>query len=358
MTASLMWRIAKHTVSEFMEDNVPRLAAALAYYAMFSIGPLLIIVIAVAGLAFDKGAVHHEVAQQLQSLVGRQGAQTIESMLSTQRHNSNLIATVVGIVVLIFGASGVFGQLQDALNTIWEVKPKSGQGIWGFIRNRFLSFAMVLGTGFLLLISMVITTALEAATSSLNHFLTVPGFAAKGLHFMVSFLVISSLFGMIFKILPDAQVKWRDVWVGAVGTSLLFTIGKFLMSMYLGRESTASPYGAAGSVILVLLWIYYSSIILFFGSEFTQVYARETGSRIVPSANAESVTEKDRAEQGIPHDEKRAVEPVLEPEWDDPTVRTPAAPALSHVSLASVLGLGFVTGWLAHRKMNKRRSTP
>jgi membrane protein len=367
MAFASAWNIAKGTVSEFMEDGVPRLAAALAYYAMFSIAPLLVIVIAVAGLFFDQQDVQKQVNQQVENFMGSQAAGTVQSMM-TQKHESSVVATILGTIALLFGASGVFGQLQDALNTIWEVKPKEGQGVWGFIRSRFLSFAMVLGIAFLLLISMVITTGLELFSGVISQALPMPEVAAKGLHLGVSFAVITLLFAMIFKVLPDAEVRWRDVWVGAIGTALLFTLGKYLIAMYLGRQSTASAYGAAGSFIVLLLWVYYSSIILFFGAEFTQVYARKLGSRIVPSPNAERVREEDRAEEGIPHSSGGQPGFHVEPQYahnlhsqsgNGHGWGAAGAHAREPFSVvASAVGFGFIGGWLAHRRWKRpRRST-
>ena len=373
MTARLAWEISKGSVSEFFEDKAPRLAAALAYYALFSLGPLLVIVIGVAGLFFEKNAVSHEVTSQIQSFVGDKGAGTIESMLKRGNGNSSLIATVLGTLALVFGATGVFGQLQDALNTIWEVKLKPGQGVWAFIRSRFLSFAMVFGIAFLLLISMVITTLLEAFSGAISQVLPVPAMVVRVLHLGISFVVITLLFAMIFKLLPDARVRWRDVWVGAMGTSLLFTLGKSLIALYLGRESTSSAYGAAGSVIIILLWVYYSSLILFFGAEFTQVYARKTGSKIVPRPNAEAVTEDARARQGIPHSPRDQVSDsgregeLAEAHMSASTTRdriqvngSGESPA---TALAIGLGAGFVGGWIAHRSFTvaisrKARAAP
>lgn len=295
------WSIIKGTVSEFSEDNVLRLSAALAYYAMFSIGPLLIIIVGVAGLAFGDQSVRQQVEQQMQSMMGQNAAHTLDSMMAAQnKHGSSLAATIVGIVVLLFGASGVFGQLQDALNTIWEVKSKPGTGIWSYIRSRFLSLTMVLGIGFLLLVSMALTTALTAATGAIGSRFGISEPLAHAFNFIVSFAVITVLFAMIFKYLPDVKVPFSKVWSGAIFTALLFTVGKYLLALYLGRESTTSSYGAAGSVVLVLLWIYYASVILFFGAEFTQVYARQTGARVVPARYAVPVTEEERAEQGMP----------------------------------------------------------
>lgn len=292
--------LSKQTIKDFMADKALRLSAALAYYAIFSLAPLLIIVIAIASLVFDQEAVRGEVQRQLQGFIGESSAKTIESMIAAQHRGSSLTATIIGIATLIFGASGVFGQLQDALNTIWEVKPKPGRGIKGFIRDRFLSLTMVLGLGFLLLISMVITTLLEVFTKTIGAWLTLPPFLVGAFSVIVSFLVVTLLFAMIFKVLPDVTIKWRDVWIGALSTALLFTLGKYVLSLYLGRESTASAYGAAGSFVVILLWIYYSSVILFLGAEFTQVYANELGSHIVPTKNAVPVSEEARANQGMP----------------------------------------------------------
>ena len=221
-------------------------------------------------------------------------------MMAAQKHGSSLLTTLIGIAALLIGAGGVFGQLQDSLNTIWEVKPNPRAGIWGFIRTRFLSFSMVLGMGFLLLVSMALTTFLTAVTSSLGRMLPISATLAQVLNFIVSFGVITLLCAMIFKYLPDIKISFRQVWVGALGTALLFTVGKHLLALYLGRESTISPYGAAGSVIAILIWVYYASVILFFGAEFTQVYARRTGPSIAPSQFAVPVRQEDRAQQGIP----------------------------------------------------------
>ena len=307
------WSILKGTFSEFGEDKVIRLSAALAYYAMFSIGPLLVIAAGLAGLAFGHESVRKQIDQQLRSMVGEQSTQTLDSMMSAQTHTTSVITTIIGIIALLFGAGGVFGQLQDSLNTIWEVTSKPGTGIWGFIRARFLSLTMVLGTGFLLLISMALTTFLTAVGGSLGNKFGFSEVVAHVLNFAVSFAVITVLFAMIFKFLPDVRIPFRKVWVGAIVTALLFTGGKYLLALYLGRESTTSSYGAAGSVIIILMWVYYASLILFFGAEFTQVYARQTGAKIVPKKYAVPVTEEQRAEQGIPEQHHPAEHPSAQP---------------------------------------------
>src|SRR5438874_9993078 len=266
-----MLNILKETVHEFSEDKTLRLGAALAYYSIFSIAPLLIIVTGVAGFFMGQEAVRERIQAQLTDLLGEQGTNAIVSMIGAHKQGTNLLAIVIGVIVLLFGASGVFGQLQDSLNVIWEVQPKPGRGVWGFIKSRFLSFAMVLVIGFLLLISMVISTALSALTGALGNVLPIPGFVAHIANFVVFFLVTILLFAMIYKVLPDVRVKWRDVWSGAIFTALLFNIGKYALGLYLGRASVASSYGAAGSLVVALLWVYYSSLILFFGAEFTQV---------------------------------------------------------------------------------------
>jgi len=282
----------------FGEDKVSRLSAALAYYSIFSLGPLLVIVVGLAGLIFGEEGVRRQVTEALQGVLGEKATGAVQSMMSMPKQGS-LITTILGIVGLLLGASGVFGELQEALNTIWKVKAKPGGGIWKLLRDRFLSLTMVLGIGFLLLISMVLTTALTALTGAMGNRLPISEGLMHVLNFVVSFGVITLLFAMIFKVLPDVKVKWGDVWTGALGTAFLFTIGKYLLSWYLGRASTTSSYGAAGSIVLILLWVYYASLILFFGAEFTRAYAIETGSQIVPSDYAVPVTEQERAEEGM-----------------------------------------------------------
>jgi membrane protein len=305
MNLKAIWEILKETFSDWNEDKAPRLAAALAYYTMFSIAPVLIIVIAIAGLVLGREAVQGAIAQQIEGLVGnRESALAVQAMIqSASKPSTGIIATVIGLVTLLFGAAGVFGQLQDALNTIWEVQPKPDRGIMETIKERFLSFTMVLGVGFLLLVSLVVSAALTAIGTYFSNLL--PGFEAvwQVVNFLVSFGVITLLFAMIFKVLPDAKIAWSDVWIGAAVTALLFTIGKFLIGLYLGKSSVGTAYGAAGSLVVILIWVYYSAQILFLGAEFTQVYARKYGSRIEPADNAVPVTEEARAQQGIPRKE-------------------------------------------------------
>jgi membrane protein len=242
------------------------MGAALAYYTVFSLAPLLLIAIGIASAVFGEEAAGGKIVEQIEQTVGTPAARAIQEMLKhTHESSGHALPTVVGILVLLFGASGVFVELQDALNTVWKVKPELGQGLLPWLRDRLMSFSVVLGTGFLLLVSLVVSAALSA----LNNFLTpasLPGgvYLWQGVNLLVSFAFITLLFGVIFKLLPDAPVAWRDVWVGAAVTALLFTLGKYLLGLYLGRSGTTSAFGAAGSLVLLLLWVYYSSQILLF----------------------------------------------------------------------------------------------
>jgi membrane protein len=294
------WDILKQTFAEWSEDKAPRLGAALAYYTSLSLAPLLLVIIGISGLAFGEEAARGQIVAQLQGLVGDQGAKALQDMIANARKpSSGVVATVIGVVTLLAGASGVFGQLQDALNTVWEVQPKPGRGIVGVIKDRFFSLTMVLGTGFLLLVSLVITTAIAAAGGVLKNL--GPGLEAAA-HLavaVVSFGVVSLLFALMFKLLPDAKVAWRDAWIGAIATAALFVVGKFAIGLYLGHAGIGSAYGAAGSFVVVLVWVYYSAQILLFGAELTQVYANRSGSKVEPARDAIKITEKDRKEQGL-----------------------------------------------------------
>jgi len=264
-----------------------RLSASLAYYSIFSLAPLLLVVIAIAGLVFGQDAARHQLAQSIQQLAGEQAGKAIEGMAASHgQRGTSLFATVFGLVVLLFGASGVFGELKNALNAVWGVAVKPGKSWMRLVRDRLLSFGMVLGIGFLLLISLVVTAALAALSTYMRGLLEWPPAVLHTADFLISLAVVAVLFAMIFKLLPNVKVRWHDVWIGAVGTALLFALGQFLIGLYLGKSSISSTYGAAGSVIIVLLWIYYSGCILFFGAEFTKIYARECGSGMNPSEDA------------------------------------------------------------------------
>ncbi|MEH2003710.1 YihY/virulence factor BrkB family protein [Nostoc sp.] len=287
MNLQTIWKLLQETFKEWSEDKASRLAAALAYYTIFSIAPLLIIVIAIAGAVFGEEAARGQIVGQIQGLVGKDGAAFIQTAIqNANKPQTGAIASIISVVVLLVGATGLFTELQDSLNTIWEVKAKPGRGINNIIRLRFLSFAMVIGIGFLLLVSLVISTGLAALVTYFGNILPGVDFLWRIVNFVLSFSITTALFGLIFKVLPDVKITWNDVFIGSVITSFLFSIGRFLLGQYLGNGSFGSTYGAAGSLVVILAWVNYAAQILFFGAEFTQVYARRYGSGITPTKNA------------------------------------------------------------------------
>jgi membrane protein len=281
----------KNTASEWIQDKCPQLGAALAYFTVFSLAPLVLVLLAVFGLIFG-GSDHarQNLTEQLQYLIDPSGIKVIQDIAANaSKPQVGFIATTIGVVLALFGASGVFGQLQDALNTIWGVKPKPGGGIMGFIRTRFLSFAMVGGVCFLLLASLTVETVLRAFSDYVKHVMPGGHILTLALFLIFDLAVVVLLFAMIFRYLPDAKIAWRDVWVGATLTAVLFVLGKFVLGLYLGSGAAGSAYGAASSLITLLLWIYYAAQILLFGAEFTQVYANTYGTRVEPQEHAVKV---------------------------------------------------------------------
>ena len=295
MNPTVAFSILKQTFDEWMDDQAPALGAALAYYTVFSLAPLLIISISIAGLAFGREAAQGQIFDQLRGLLGEASGQAVQDIVhdASAEPKTGLVATLVGFAALLFGASGVFGQIQTSLNTIWGVQPKPDRGIPGIIRDRILSFGFILIVGFLLLVSLLLTAAISFVGHRLGEM--TPGMESlvQWLNAIGSLAVITLLFAMMFKFLPDARISWHDVWIGAFITALLFSVGKFALGLYLGRSSVTSSYGAAGSLIVLLLWVYYSAQIVFFGAEFTQVYANRCGSRVTPSSNAIAVPKQD-----------------------------------------------------------------
>lgn len=300
-----IFELLKKTFTEWQEDKASRLAAALAYYTAFSLAPLIVIVLGVAGFIFSQDLVGDYMIEQVQAMVGESGAEVVRNIIeNASRPSASLVAALIGVGTLIFGATGVFAQLQDSLNTVWDVAPRPDKGVMKIVETRFTSLTMVLGIGFLLLVSLVVSTALSAITDTLLGPLAEYKVTGQIINFIISFSVITLLFAMIFKVLPDVEIQWGDVWVGAAATALLFGIGKFLLGFYLGNKSFGSTYGAAGSILIILLWVYYSAQIFLFGAEFTQVYARRYGSKIVPDEDAIRLTPAMRARQGIPRPEQ------------------------------------------------------
>ncbi|HEX2254112.1 MAG TPA: YihY/virulence factor BrkB family protein [Thermoanaerobaculia bacterium] len=289
----------KETFREFGDDDCPRMAAALAYYTVFSLPPLLVILIGIAGLAWGEQAVAGRIEGEVGALLGPQAGEAIATMVEnagSDRSGSRLAAWL-GLAVLLFGASGVFAQLQAALNEAWDVAPDPDKsGVVRMVTKRLLSFGMVLGIGFLLLVSLALSAFLSAAGEMVASMLPagISQVLLQGVHTAVALAIIMLLFAAIYKVMPDAEVSWRDTWVGAGVTALLFVVGKFAIGFYLGNSDPGSAYGAAGSLVLILVWIYYASLIVLLGAEFTQVWARRYGRGIVPEKGAVRVVEQKR----------------------------------------------------------------
>jgi len=281
--------LLKQTFSEWLEDKAPQLGAALAYYTVFSLAPLVLVLLAIVGLIFrnDPGGAWNKITEQMSYFLDKSAVEVVQNIAQkAAQPNKSLLATIIGILLALFGASGVFGQLQDALNTIWGVKVKPGGGIWGFLRSRFLSFAMVGGVCFLLLVSLTMEGVLKGFSRYVQAVLPGGIVIALAVYWIFDLAVVILLFAIIFKFLPDAKIQWRDVWIGAAMTAIFFAFGKWALGLYLGSGSAASAYGAASSLITLLLWVYYSSQILLFGAEFTQVYAYRAGRGVAPDEHA------------------------------------------------------------------------
>ena len=286
-----IWPLMKGAVSAWIADYAPSMGAAIAYYTAFSIAPLLLLVISVAGLVFGRDVVQGEIVSQAQGLMGEQGASAIEDLLkSASEPTTGLMATIASIGLLIFGATTVFGEVQNSLDRIWHVPEKQKpSGVWGFIRTRMLSFGIVLILAFLLLVSLAVSSALAALGSWWGEYFEGQEALLQLLNYAVSVLFSTTLFAMMYKLMPRTQIAWRDVWVGAVVTAILFEIGKFAIGLYIGKSAVASAFGAAGSLAVLLIWVYYSSQIFLLGAEFTRLYAGERN----PDASLRSDTDRE-----------------------------------------------------------------
>ncbi len=280
VSAGSMWQLVKNAVTAWIDDYAPSMGAALAYYTVFSIAPLLIIVIAVAGAVLGEEAVQGELAAQLGGLLGREGAVAVQGLVaSASEPKEGILATAISIVMLVIGATTVFGELQSSLDRIWRVPaPPKESGIWNLLRTRFLSFGMVLGLGFLLLVSLVLSAGLAAFGTWWGSAFSGWEVLLQALNLLISFVLVTGMFAMIYKIMPRAAIAWRDVWVGAAVTALLFVVGKFAIGLYLGTSGVTSGFGAAGSLVVLLVWVYYSAQIFLLGAEFTWVFAHQYGS--------------------------------------------------------------------------------
>lgn len=267
-----LWSVLRNTFSAWSDHDAPRLGASLAFYSILSLAPLAVVVLSIMALYFGRSTAQEQFLSQVQGMIGKEGVDAFRSMIQhAQKPSSGVVATIVGLVTLLFGASGVFGELRSALNRVWDVKAAEEKGLWQAIREKLFSFGMVLAVGFLLLVSLVVSTALAAMGKFLGGLLPMPEAVGHLLNFVVSLIGVAVLFGLIFKYVPERKLSWREVWLGALATALFFTIGKFLIGVYLGKAAVGSAYGAAGSLVVVIVWIYYSSMIVLFGAEFTRV---------------------------------------------------------------------------------------
>lgn len=275
----IFWELLVNTYNEFIDDKALKMAAALSYYAAFSIGPLLIIVIAIAGFFFGQDAAEGQLKQEITGLLGSEGATLVQTIVKgASDQSSGIFAATVSVILLVLGSVGVFLELQESLNIIWGVELKPGRGIWGFIKNRLVSFSMVVTIGFLLMVSLIINSLISLLNNYIGESLAAYLPFIEILNITSSFVIITLLFAIIYRVLPNVIIPWKYVWLGAAITSLLFSIGKYLIGLYLGNSSYSSTYGAAASLVVLFVWIYYSGLILFFGAELTQVYFKKHSS--------------------------------------------------------------------------------
>jgi len=279
-----IWNILKNSASAFSVDKVTKLSGSLAYYTVFALAPLLIIIISLSGIFFGQEAAQGKVYRQLADFLGPDTALQLQQIIkNASLAGKSKVAAIIGGITLLIGATTVFAEIQESINMIWGLKPKPKRGWLKMLKNRFLSFSIIISLGFLLLVSLTITTLIDSFSNNLRaHFPQIAVVIFYILNLVITLVVITLIFGVIFKVLPDAKIKWKDVIAGAIATGVLFMIGKFGISFYISKSSVGSTYGAAGSLVIVLLWVYYSAIILYFGAEFTKAYAVEFGSEIYP----------------------------------------------------------------------------
>jgi len=293
-------RLLKVAFEEWWNDRAMSLGASIAFFTVFSMAPMLLAAIAVAGLAFGRDAAQGAIVSELGGMIGTKEASTLEAMIASASNvGSGIIGTTIGIITFLLLVTGAVIELQDDLNIIWKAKPPQSSGILNFLRTRLISFALVLGIGFLLLVSLLIDAGLSAVSAYIEPNFSGATAILRFLNSLVAFAIAVLLFAMIFKLLPNVDITWNDVWIGSLVTALLFTIGKFLIGYYLGKSNIASSYGAAASVITILLWIYYSSLILLFGAEFTKVYVERHGSR--SAEGGQSLIENEPAQPARSH---------------------------------------------------------
>jgi membrane protein len=300
LTLKGVWRLIKEAGTGFMDDKVLKLSGSLAYLTVFSIGPLIIVVIFVADLVWGRAAIEGTIYNQLKGLLGADASVQIQDIIKNAAvSNKGTLAAIIGIITLLFSSTAVFAEIQDSINTIWNLKPKPKKGWLKMIMNRLLSFSIIVSLGFLLLVSLIINGLIEAMSRRL--ILMFPDIAVAIIYILnlvITFAVISFLFGIIFKVLPDAKIRWKDVLTGSMVTAVLFMLGKFAITFYIGSSNITSTYGAAGSLVILLLWVYYSSLILYFGAEFTKAYASTYGGRIYPNNYAVWIKQVEVEQEG------------------------------------------------------------
>jgi membrane protein len=280
LTPQALWTVIRSAGQKWFDINAQRLGASLAFYTMMSLAPLLVISMGIAALIFGRDAVEGQLVWQIENLVGTEGGQVIQSLLKSAAHpTSGILATAAGLLVLLFSASGVFVELRDSLNLVWGVDSTGSGGLKGMVKYRLSAFVLVLAIGFLLMVSLMLSAAIAAAGKLLGGYLPASEASLQWINLILSFLAFTLLFALMYKVVPDCDIEWRDVWVGATATSLLFSIGKSLIGLYLGKAGIGSAYGAAGSLVVLLVWVYYSAQIFFFGAVFTQIFSTRLGSR-------------------------------------------------------------------------------
>ena len=297
------WKIFKQSVEEFLNDNCIKLSASLSYYTIFALGPTLIIIISFAGIFLGREAVEGKLYHQIKTLIGDSAALQIQSIIANLQHSQqSVIAAIIGIALMILGATGVFTEIQGSINYIWSIRAKPKKGWLKFITNRVVSFSLVISCGFILLVSLIVNALFELLSERLQlYFKSVTIVTFYILNIVIMFAVITCLFAVIFKVLPDAVIKWKDALIGAAFTALLFMGGKFLISLYIGKSNVGLAYGAAGSIIVILVWVYYSSLILYFGAEFTKIYSIQHGHGIKPIETAVFIVKHEAKEVGESH---------------------------------------------------------
>jgi membrane protein len=275
----------KEVMSDFSDDKVMKYSASLSYYTVFSIAPILIIIISIAGIVFGREAVTGKIFYQIKGLVGSDAAEQIQAMIAnTHRSGNTFIASVISVMVLILGATGIFGEIQDSINSIWGLKSKPKRGILKIVINRLISFSLIISLGFVAMVALLLNAVVDVISTKLGQI--VPGagvYFVQVINYVLSFVIITFMFAVIFKVLPDAKIKWRDVIRGAMVTAVLFILGRYLIGIYIGKSNVASVYGTAGSIVVILVWVYYTAVILYFGAEFTKVYSIKYGSKITPN---------------------------------------------------------------------------